>query len=436
MKILFVSPLHIDKEYNFFNRYILRIIGSTDVKKLHFPTLAAVTPKKHTIETIEAGIKDINFDKKYDLVGISSLTSTSQLAYKIADEFRKHGTFVVIGGWHASALPEEAKQHADAVVIGEADETWPQLLKDYEEGKVKPLYEIQRPVDLNLLPPPRNDIYPKGTKIAIRASRGCPNQCEFCSIRSMKYRNIFRTRNIKEVIEDIKNFTDKSFVFWDNSLTINIKYTKQLFREIKENDLNKKFVAMGNTNILAKDEELLKLAKEAGCVAWWIGFESISQETLKNIGKNTNKVEQYAQAIKNIHDHGMWITGWFVFGFDTDTIDVFDKTDEFVKKNDIDIPEALILTPFPGTPLYKRYDEQNRILTKDWNKYDAKHVVFQPKNMTPEKLLESTIKLHKEWYNTSNIIRRTIKSAKFGLAPFINAPTRNYYERIRRPKHI
>lgn len=434
MKILFVSPQH--KENTFLEQYLSKIIGSHEIKKLHFPTLAAVTPDKYSIETLEGTIDNINFNKEYDIVGISSLTSTSPLAYKIADEFRKRGAFVVIGGWHASALPEEVKKHADSVVIGEADETWPQLLKDFENNDAKPFYEIKKAVDLTLLPRPRNDIYPKGTKIAIRATRGCPNQCDFCSIRNMKYRNIFRMRNIKEVIEDIKNFTPKYFVFWDNSLTINIKYTKELFKEIKEAKLNKKFVAMGNTNILARDGELLKLAKEAGCISWSIGFESISQETLKSIGKNTNKVEQYSNAVKNIHDNGMWITGWFVFGFDTDRPDVFDKTDEFVKTNDIDLPEPLILTPFPGTPLFKRLEKEERIISRDWSKYDTKHVVFKPKNITPEELLNNTIKLHREWYKSSNIIRRTLKSAKFGFAPLINAPAKNYYEKGRKPKPL
>jgi len=430
MKILFVNP--INKEKKFIPQFIEKITRASQ-KPLTFPILAALTSEKHIIDFIEGDFQDIDFSKKHDLVGISSITAAAPLTYKISDEFRKRGVTVVLGGWHPTALPHEAKQHADSVVIGEAEETWPQLLIDFEKNRLKSFYEISRPVDPKLIPHPRTDIYPKKASIVIRATRGCVNRCEFCSIRSMKFRHNFRMRNIKDVIEEIKALTSKSFIFYDNSLTINPTYTKQLFKELK--GLNKKFVAMGTTNVLAKDDELLKLASDAGCISWAIGFESISQESLKIAGKNTNRVDQYQIAIKKIHDYGMWIQGWFVFGFDADTLDIFNDTNEFIRKNEIDLPEPLILTPFPGTPLYDRLNVEGRILTKDWSKYDTKHVVFQPKNMTADELFINTANLNHEWYKLSNIARRTIKSASFGISSFLFTPSRNLFKRTHGPQN-
>lgn len=391
------------------------MISSSFLKPQTFPILAALTPKEHTIEIVEGGHEAINYNKEYDLVAITCTTAYAFLAYDIADEFRKRGVTVVLGGWHPSALPEEAKQHADSVVVGEAEETWPQLLHDLGNGKLKAFYELKRPVDPKLIPHPYN-IYPRGTQLAIHASRGCPNRCEFCAITNMKFRHIYRVRDIQDVIKDIISNSGKNFAFYDDSLTINPRYTKQLFKEIK--GLNKKFIAYGNIDVLGKDEELLKLAREAGCICWMVGFESISQESLKSVGKKTNTVKKYAENVKKIHDRGMSVLGFFVFGFDYDKLDVFEKTDEMVSECDIDTPKPIILTPLPGTPLYNRIEKEGRILSKDWSKYDFRHVVFQPRHMSPEELYFNTIDLHKRWFKTSNIVKRLIKSVVLGFHPF------------------
>ncbi|MCX6667996.1 MAG: radical SAM protein [Euryarchaeota archaeon] len=382
-------------------------------KPMTFSVLSALTPEKHSVELIEGGLNDINFDEKYDLVGITCVTAYASLAYEIADKFRRRGVPVVLGGYHPSALPEEAKQHADAVVIGEAEETWPQLLNDFEKGQLKPIYIPNRPVDPNLIPSPR-ELYTKG--VGIQATRGCPNKCEFCSITNMKFRDIFRTRPTEVVVKEIQMYTDRIFVFQDDSLTVNPNYTKQLFREIR--GLNKKFLAYGNINVLGRDEELLKIASDAGCIGWLIGFESVCQQSLDSIGKKTNKVSEYLAAVKKLHDYGMMIEGSFVFGFDYDTPEVFMKTDEFVRKGEIDLPFALILIPYPGTPIFERFERDGRILTKDWSEYSGEKVVFQPKNMTTEELFTYTFELNKLWRQTPLSIRRILRSLSFGFYPF------------------
>jgi len=393
-------------------------------KPLTFPILVELTPKKHSISITEGQKRDINFKKKYDVVGISTVTSNVHHAYEIADEFRERGVTVVLGGWHASALPEEAKQHADSVVVGEAEETWPQLLKDFEKGELKPYYFPKRPVAPELIPH-FNNPYKKYTHVGIQATRGCPYGCEFCAITNMKFRKTFRMRPIKDVIKDIESIPGKSFDFQDTSLTINTEYTKKLFREMK--NLNKRFYANGNINVLSKDDELLKLAKEAGCTRWFIGFESICQESINSAGKKTNKVEEYSSAIKKIHDHGMIIVGSFIFGFDNDTLEIFDKTDEFVYESGIDALAAHVLTPYPGTPIFNKFEKEGRILTKDWSKYDHETAVFQPKNMTPDELEYNVATLHKKWYNLQNNIRRVLNNSKLGFQPFKDTVIANIY---------
>jgi radical SAM superfamily enzyme YgiQ (UPF0313 family) len=418
MKILFVSP---DISYKNENRTILSKLSNKFLfgfgKSLTFPILAALTPETHEVEYVEMGYNQINNLGKYDLVAVTVFTKNALLSYEIADEFRRHSVKVVLGGYHVSALPDEAKQHADAVVVGEAEYIWPKLINDLENNQLKSFYISKKPVNPKDISSPKLGILPKGANTTVQATRGCPYNCEFCAIVNMKHRKKFRMRPIQRVIEDIKSLPNKGFFFIDSSLTVNREYTKELFRQMKP--LNKKFYAYGNVDILGKDDELLKLSSDAGCLTWYIGFESISQNTVNSIGKTTNLVNDYISSIKKIHDHGMIIMGSFIFGFDHDNKDVFYKTDEFIRKSEVDIPLLRVLTPFPGTPLFTRLDSEGRIISRDWSKYDLDHVVFQPKNMTPIELDDCIKKLRKKQYNLPNSIIRTIRSAKFGIDIFL-----------------
>jgi radical SAM superfamily enzyme YgiQ (UPF0313 family) len=200
-------------------------------------------------------------------------------------------------------------------------------------------------------------------------------------------------------------------------MTINTKYTKELFKNMK--DLGKKFYCYGNANVLLNDEELLKLAQKAGCISWTIGFDSISQKSLDSIGKKTNVTDQYTSVIKKIHDFGMNVEGSFMFGFDADTSDIFDSTLNFICKTDVDKAEFHILTPFPGTPIFDEYEKQNRILIKDWSKYDGKNVVYKPKHLTAEDLMNGIQKMYNGFYNPSNILRMIGRNVNKGLFPLI-----------------
>jgi radical SAM superfamily enzyme YgiQ (UPF0313 family) len=417
MKILFIYPnpaktlpSSIVKLFSIFTNPIIPA----------FKALTNVTSDVHSIDIIDERMEKIDYDEDYDLVGITVMTNQAPKAYSISDEFRKRGKKVVLGGWHPSALPDEAIQHADSIIIGEAEELWPKLLNDVKKNKLEQIYRQEKPVDLSLLPNFGNGrIKQKGinSAVAIEATRGCPHGCNFCAISHSPGRRIFRMRPIDQVISEIQTIPQKYILFSDASMTINTKYTKELFREMK--DIGKKFYCYGNANVLLKDEELLKLAQEAGCISWTIGFDSISQKSLDSIGKKTNVSNQYTSIIDKIHDFGMNIEGSFMFGFDADTPDIFDSTLNFICKSELDKAEFHILTPFPGTPIYDEYEKQNRIVNKDWSKYDGKNVVYKPKNLTAEDLLNGIQKMYNGFYNPSNIIRMIGRNVNKGLFPLI-----------------
>lgn len=400
------------------------------------PHLAALTPKGHDIEIIDENYDKINFDKDVDLVGITSLTMTAPRVYHVADNFRKRGKTVIIGGFHASALPKEAKQHADSVVVGEGDISWPKLVKDFEKGKLKSFYYPEEEVDMANLPPIRRDLL-KHTPLAggVQSTRGCQHRCEFCAITSF-YKHGVKQRPVKNVVDEIEQMPNKIFLLHDPHLTSNPGYARELFKELIKRKINKGWIANGTSSVLGViDDEFLKLARKSGCVEWFVGFESINQEALNKIQKTHNKVKNFKKMISRLHDYGMTVQGGIIFGFDEDTKDIFDLTLEQINDMDMDVLEINILTPFPGTPLYTRLEKEGRIICRDWSKYNQVDVVFQPKNLTPEELKNGAAYVAKEFYSIPKILIRnlsilkTIKAPSFILPAGTNFSFRKYYKK-------
>ena len=399
------------------------------------PHLAALTPKKYDVKLVNENYEDINFDEPVDLVGITSYTMTAPRVYEIADEFRRRGKKVVLGGYHPTALPHEAKQHADAVMLGEVELSWPAMLQDVEHGHLQPFYESNPEFDMALIPPIRRDLIRHNPLLgAVQTSRGCPNQCEFCAIASFCKHGV-KQRPVKNVAEEIKQMPNFAYIIHDPSLTVVPSYSRELFKELIHQKVKKKWVANGNANVLGKiDDEFLNLARKSGCVEWFIGFESVSQASLNGIKKTVNKVEDFKRLIKRIHDHGMTVQGGIIFGFDEDTPDIFDTTLEKLYEWQIDALEVNILTPYPGTPLFDRLEREGRILTKDWSLYNQVDVVFQPKQMTKEELFQGARKVAKEFYTIPNIVGRALKILAItkkaaGLVPAgTNYTFRRYYK--------
>ncbi len=415
MKILFIQPRLSEMQPVWWKRSLETAINKLYIPPLTLEQLYAITPENHDIKIIDERIgQKIDYNNNYDLVGITAFTPYINRAYEIADNFRKKGTKVVLGGYHPSARPEEAKQHADSVIIGEAEYTWLQLLKDMKTDNLKPIYIPDRPVEQNDIPAAKRD-QTRGNYFyaAVQASRGCPNRCEFCAISNLKFRDIVRKRPVENVVDEIKTIPQKYFHFYDPSLTAHPAYTKSLFKELKE--LNKKFTCNGNVGVLNKDEELLKLASEAGCFRWFIGFESFSQKNMDLLRKTSNRVEEYGPVVKKIKDHGMEIFGLFMFGLDFDTPEVFDSTLNAINELGITAANFSILTPYPGTPLYDRLDREGRITSKDWSQYRWDRVVIKPKSMSAEELLHGARKIKNEFYSFNNFTQMMHKENGFGL---------------------
>lgn len=424
MNILLVQPNYESKN-SFLDSIKMKIFWSPYIT---LQQIATFTPKKHNIDIVDEIYQNIDYNNNYDLVGITSNTPIATRAYDVADGFRKRGIKVVLGGYHPSALPEEAIKHADSVVIGEAENSWKELLEDFENKRLKEFYHSKTPTDLTNLPPIRRDIGKFHFSTArIEATRGCPNRCEFCSISNSKIGwHVFRKKPIKNVIKELEIIPQKFITFCDTSLTIDVEYSINLFKEMKH--LNKKFICYGNSNILSKNERLLKSASEAGCMLWNIGLDSVSQDSLNTSGKKFNKVEEYSTAVKKIHNYNMPVLAQFIFGFDNDDYKIFDSTIEMIDQIGIDIPAFNILTPFPGTPLFDRFVNEDRILTRDWSKYDLTNVVFEPKNMSSLELENGFIDIVKKYHNYPNLIKRQIKSMKLGFNSTIGTFFQNIFE--------
>ncbi|HEY0088599.1 MAG TPA: radical SAM protein [Candidatus Lokiarchaeia archaeon] len=424
MKILFIQPRN-ERNLSNLGKAVNNISGTP---YMSIQQLIAATPKEHTVELIDERFENINFEEKFDLVAIMKCFTIYALrSYEIADNFRKKGIPVILSGDHPTAFPDEAKQHADSIVIGEQEGIWKTVLKDAERKQLNSYYKAEKYLEPENIPPHRCDIgrfpIPSGR---VEIARGCPQACDFC-MHPVLYGTNYRLRPFENIMEEIRNIKQRNILFTEPSLTLAPELTKRIFKEMKS--LNKRFICYGHTDILSKDEDLLKLSSEAGCLAWWIDFESLSQETINYINKKHNKIEEYASCINKIHEYSIAAVGTLIFGLDTDTLDIFDKTQDALNKWEIDAVEVNTVCPFPGTPLFKRLDAEGRILTRDWSKYNEWNIVYQPKHMTPEELLENSIRVAREFYSYPNFLKRIIRSLKLRFPSFLYTFTQNYLER-------
>jgi radical SAM superfamily enzyme YgiQ (UPF0313 family) len=432
MRILFISPRlshhHAPQDsLPLVPRFIGKVIFSSP---LEFYVLASVTPAHHEITVIDDEYQRIDFGDQYDIVGITATTPAAYRAYEIADEFRSKGTTVVLGGWHPTILPDEAKQHADSVVVGEGEACWPRLLADVERGMLQPFYIQDVPVDLSSFPPPSRKRILRQTGFLIeraQAARGCSMGCEYCVITNSVLGRTPHVRPIADVVKEVESIPQKYIHFLDPSFTTNPSYYKQLFIALK--DLKKKYYCNGNISVLAHDEELVRLSSDAGCLEWAIGFESLSQQSLDLVGKQSNVVEDYATGVQKIHEYGMGVFGNFMFGFDGDHRDVFRNTVTAVDDLELDLAIFNVFTPFPGTKAYLKLEKEHRILTRDWSDYDLRHVVFQPKHMTPDEVLNGMSYAYDELYSMYRTVKRGFGCLRFGVHSFVMTGIQNFFTR-------
>jgi radical SAM superfamily enzyme YgiQ (UPF0313 family) len=374
---------------------------------LSLTTLAALTPEEIRVTIEDENVQEINFEDSPDLVAISIMTPLAKRGYAIADRFRDLSVPVVMGGFHATWMPEEAGQHADAVVLGEAEQSWSRLLEDFKNRSLGKFYRPNGRPDLKGLPIPRRDLLKKDSYFftnTMQISRGCPFQCSFCSVTAF-FGHTYRLRPLDEVKKEVELLLrGQDFIFFvDDNIIGNPSYAQELFSFLK--GLKVKWVSHASINI-AENEDLLKRAAESGCHGLFIGFESLSQETLESHHKTFNRVEQYKEQIRKIHAQGIGIEGSFIFGSDEEDSSVFRRVVDFCEEMKIDAAVFAILTPFPGTRIYDQYTRENRILSHDWDLYDMDHVVFRPQKMTVDQLQEGHDWINRRFYSYSSMLKR------------------------------
>ncbi|HEY5893423.1 MAG TPA: radical SAM protein [Chthoniobacterales bacterium] len=374
---------------------------------LTLTTLAALIPEELQAETIlfDEGICDVPLDLEADLIGLTAITGTATRAYQLAGHFRSRGITVVLGGPHVTLIPEDAQPHADAIVCGYAEDTWPELLRDFASGNLRRRYDQAPGLDISGRPFPRRELLPGWrylTNNVFEATRGCIHNCDFCVVPTAWGRKPFQ-KTPEEVVADIRQHGARKLIFIDLNLIADRGYAARLFTALIPLKLQWYGLA---TVLLADDEPLLELAARSGCKGLLMGLESILSKNLRQNHKGFNSPDHYAQVVETLHEHGISLQGCFVFGLDHDEPDVFLKTAEFAVQARIDLPRFAIVTPFPNTPLYRRLLSEGRILTKNWELYDGQHAVFQPARMSVRDLEQGAEAAWKHAYSFRSIAQR------------------------------
>jgi len=415
LKILLIMPdAHMHK------LHVGRLVRSFREAPLTLTTLAGlVPPELHAdIRLVDGSVEPVPLDTEADLVGISVITGCANPAYAIADHYRKRGIPVVLGGVHVTILPEEARPHADALVIGLAERTWPELLRDAAAGRLKDRYREDRFDDalVSGRPLPRRDLQRRGAYMmpnTVYATRGCKRACDFCATPPAI--PAFIRRPVPDVIADIRSLRGRYLCFNDVSLIDDVDYAKELFTAMIP--LRKRWGGLTTVEV-ANHPELLDLMRRSGCAYLLLGFESVNPNNMKTLHKGFNKTAAYRRVVDALHAHGIAVQGCFVFGLDEDDASVFADTVEQVMAMRVDIPRYSLYTPYPGTPLFSRLLAENRILSFNWDDYDTMHAVIQPARMSVQELYDGFRWAYRETFRLRRIARRV---AGLELTCLVNA---------------
>jgi|SRR3989344_1231126 len=388
---------------------------------LQLSTLAGLTPKNIDLNLVDDRIEDVPYDEPTDLVGISVDTYSALRSYEIAEGYRRRGIPVVLGGFHPTLMLDEARQHADSIVVGQAENVWPALLNDFSEGRMQKVYRGS-PMPNQIVVD--NSFFKRKEYIPItliEAGRGCPFTCDFCSVQ-----NFFGKKYYPRPVESIRNQIEESgnkwIIFVDDNIASNPKHLGEVCSGIA--DMNISWASQMSLTV-AKNERLMDQMTESGCQGVLIGFESLNKDNLNQMSKNFNGgLENYLSSVKKFRERGIRIYGTFAVGYDWETTDSVEESLRFALDQKFSLASFYPLTPFPGTELIRRLDTEGRLTKKNWW-LDSEHrwgdIVFNPKNMSPEELSKSCRDAMKKFYSFSSTVTRTldfeanVQSIKSGL---------------------
>lgn len=375
--------------------------------------VAAATPPHWEVILADEVHDQIPYEDNFTLVGITAMTHQAIRAYEIADAFRKRGVPVVLGGIHPTVLPDEAGRHADAVVIGEAEPVWETLLEDLLEGRLRTVYRAPIPTGEGLVVPwARREIF-KGrrylTTQTLQASRGCPYDCPFCIVTNY-FGNSFRYRDPEDVLAELHSFDRKLTVFLDDNLLGDPSRAKPILAKMK--GLGLRWGGQANLRF-AEDPELVRMTAESGCIGIFVGIESVTGVHANH--PKTGSRHSQADLIKRIRDAGIVVEASIIFGFDDHDESIFEKTVRYLEECKPSLPTFHLLTPYPGTSLFRSFDEEGRLLHKDWKRYNHTEVVFRPRLMSPERLYRGWQEARREAYTWPAVISRVMQNPKHRL---------------------
>lgn len=417
MKVLLIQPSRLRPDGRVEKRRRRWLLGMT------LPYLAALTPKDIRVQIKDDLLEEITFQEDYDLVALSFMTHQAPRAYQIAAGFRRRGIPVVLGGFHATLAPEEAREHADALVWGEAEEAWPRLLKDFQKGRLKPFYKSSRLSELRNLPVPRYDLLDlkryKLLNIPSQTTRGCPFACNYCEVTQV-YGGRYRHRPVEEVIWEIKEIqrlTRSRFIYFvDDNFAANRAHAMALMERLIP--LKLVYGCLATVNI-GNDPELLDLMQRSGCLHVNLGMESISSESLAAINKKQNKIRDYERQFKALRDRGIGFSVNVMFGLDGDRPEIFAHTVDFLIKIKAPVAFMFILAPRPGTKVREQLLREGRIFDHYWPHYCGFRAVFHPKHMSARQLEEEYWQAQRRFYSLSSILRRlTPRLYSWHMLPF------------------
>lgn len=372
-------------------------------------TLAAFFAPDDELQLVDQHVEKLNLEDKPDLVLIEVYITNAYRSYKIADHYRKKGSYVILGGLHVTSLPHEAMQHADSIFMGPAEESFPRFLKDFRAKKTEKIYHSANRT-LENLPPVRRDLIKRSRYLvpnSLVVSRGCPHNCSFCYKESFyKGGKSFYTQLVDDALAEIDRLPGKHLYFLDDHLLGHPKFANNLFDGMM--GMNRVFQGAATVISILKGNLIEKAAK-AGLRSLFVGFETFSPENLKQSNKKQNLDKDYQIAIQRLHNLGIMINGSFVFGLDDDHHDVFKRTVDWGIENAITTATYHLLTPYPGTGLYKQMQAQGRIISYNWDKYDTRHVVYKTKNLSAKELENGYNWAYKEFYSWKNIFKASFK---------------------------